>query len=122
MALLVAAAFALRHRLPMFSLGLFWFLGAHLLTSSVLPLELVFEHRNYFALLGVLLAIAELVDHNEQQSELALASAEPKDPAAARAALAAAVAADDPVVAEVEAAFPPPRFPPSPLPDPRTGR
>jgi len=36
------------------------------------------------------------------------------DPAAARAAQAAAAAADDPVeAAEVEAAFPLPRFPPS---------
>ncbi|GGA85117.1 hypothetical protein GCM10011521_24450 [Arenimonas soli] len=61
MTALVAAAFALRRRLPMVSLGLFWFLAAHLLTSNVFPLELVYEHRNHFALLGVLLAIAELV-------------------------------------------------------------
>jgi hypothetical protein len=36
-----------------------WFLAAHALTSNVINLEMVFEHRNYFALLGVLLVVAE---------------------------------------------------------------
>lgn len=58
---LVSAAFALRRRLPMVSLGIFWFFASHLLTSNVIPLELVFEHRNYFAILGVLLAAGEVV-------------------------------------------------------------
>jgi hypothetical protein len=58
---LVATALVLRRRLPIFSLGIFWFFAAHALTSNIAPLELVFEHRNYFAILGVLLAIAELV-------------------------------------------------------------
>lgn len=56
---LVAMAFAWRKSAPLFALGVFWFLGAHLITSNIVPLELAFEHRNYFALLGVLLAIAE---------------------------------------------------------------
>lgn len=58
---LVLSAFALRYRLPMVSLGIFWFFASHLLTSNVIPLELVFEHRNYFAILGVLLVVAEIV-------------------------------------------------------------
>ncbi|WP_043958176.1 hypothetical protein [Lysobacter sp. A03] len=58
---LLASAWLLRRKAPLFALGVFWFLFAHTLTSNVIALELVFEHRNYFALLGVLLAIAELV-------------------------------------------------------------
>ncbi|MGY0797709.1 hypothetical protein ACW7G0_01370 [Lysobacter sp. A286] len=58
---LLSAAWFLRRKAPLFALGVFWFLFAHALTSNVISLELVFEHRNYFALLGVLLAIAELV-------------------------------------------------------------
>ncbi|HEY0504963.1 MAG TPA: hypothetical protein VGD42_15890, partial [Lysobacter sp.] len=41
------------------SLGIFWFFASHLITSNVFPLELAFEHRNYFALLGVLLALVD---------------------------------------------------------------
>jgi hypothetical protein len=57
---LAAASLALRRKMPLFSLGMLWFFGAHLITSNVVPLELVFEHRNYFAVLGVLLAMADL--------------------------------------------------------------
>lgn len=58
---LLASAWLLRRRAPLYALGIFWFFAAHLLTSNVLSLELVFEHRNYFALLGILLAAADLV-------------------------------------------------------------
>lgn len=58
---LMAAALFLRRRAPLASLGIAWFFAAHLLTSNVFPLELVFEHRNYFALLGILLAVSDLV-------------------------------------------------------------
>jgi hypothetical protein len=58
--LLLAAAVAARRRMPLFSLGILWFFAAHLLTSNIVPVELVFEHRNYFALLGILLAIFDL--------------------------------------------------------------
>jgi hypothetical protein len=58
---LAAMAWALRRRRPLAALGLAFFLGAHLLTGTVIPLELVFEHRNYFASYGLLLAGADLV-------------------------------------------------------------
>ena len=58
---LLATALALRNRLPFFSLGVLWFFAAHFLTSNVVPFELVFEHRNYFAALGILLAVFDLV-------------------------------------------------------------
>ena len=42
---------------PLTALGLSLYLGCHLLTGTILPLELVYEHRNYFASVGLLLAI-----------------------------------------------------------------
>ncbi len=63
-ALLLAALFVtalvLRRRMPLFALGILWFFAAHFLTSNVVPLELVFEHRNYFAILGIVLAVTDL--------------------------------------------------------------
>lgn len=58
---MLTVAWHSRKRLPLISLGIMWFFIAHLLTSNVFNLELVFEHRNYFALLGILLAVADLV-------------------------------------------------------------
>jgi hypothetical protein len=58
---LLAIAVRYRHRRPLLALGIGWFFGAHLITSNVLALELVFEHRNYFAILGIILAVADLV-------------------------------------------------------------
>lgn len=58
---LFTIAWMVRKRAPLFSLGIFWFFAGHAITSNVLALELVFEHRNYFSILGILLALAELV-------------------------------------------------------------
>lgn len=58
---LLAGAAALRRRCALASLGICWYFAAHLLTATIIPLELVFEHRNYFASIGVLLAVAALV-------------------------------------------------------------
>lgn len=55
-ALLAIAAIAGR-RWPLVTLGIGWFFLSHALTSNVVPLELAFEHRNYLALLGVLIAL-----------------------------------------------------------------
>jgi protein O-mannosyl-transferase len=58
---LAAFAWWLRGRRPLVALGLLWFLAAQSMTATVIPLELVFEHRNYFASLGVCLAVGDLV-------------------------------------------------------------
>jgi protein O-mannosyl-transferase len=58
---LAALAVWLRARRPLAALGIAWFLLAHLLTATVFPLELVHEHRNYFASLGLCLALADLL-------------------------------------------------------------
>lgn len=39
------------------SFGIFWFYGGHLLESTIFPLELVFEHRNYLPMLGIYAAV-----------------------------------------------------------------
>jgi hypothetical protein len=57
-AALLALAFAVRRRAPLIALPILWFVAAHLLESTVLPLELAFEHRNYVASAGVWLALA----------------------------------------------------------------
>jgi hypothetical protein len=49
--LLIAAIFSWR-RWPVCAFVLGWYLIAHSLEASVVPLELVYEHRNYLALLG----------------------------------------------------------------------
>jgi hypothetical protein len=54
-------ALALRGSRPLFCLGILWFFAGHALTATVIPLELVFEHRNYFPSLGLLLAAASLI-------------------------------------------------------------
>ncbi|MDH1679990.1 hypothetical protein N5E30_00065 [Pseudomonas chengduensis] len=59
--LLFALAVYWRKRFTLAALGVFWFFAAHFITSNVIGLEMVFEHRNYFALLGVLLLVVELV-------------------------------------------------------------
>lgn len=58
---LLSLALALRRSAPLFAFGILFFFGAHAITSNVLPLEMAFEHRNYFALLGVVLALADLL-------------------------------------------------------------
>ena len=52
---LVAAGVGLRKRAPLLSFGILWFFAGHLMESTVLPLELVFEHRNYLPLYGLIL-------------------------------------------------------------------
>lgn len=58
---LFATMVLVRRRRPLVALGIAWFLCAQLLTATIVPLELMFEHRNYFASLGVLLALGDLL-------------------------------------------------------------
>lgn len=57
--LIAAYALASARRAPLFSLGLIWFLIGHSLESTILPLELVQEHRNYLAGIGLILAVSD---------------------------------------------------------------
>ncbi|MDZ4379188.1 MAG: hypothetical protein U0973_13680 [Xanthomonadaceae bacterium] len=46
-----------RRRFPLVAFAVLWFTAGHLIESTVIPLELYFEHRNYLAMLGPLLAL-----------------------------------------------------------------
>ena len=50
------ASIAYRKSFPVLSFAVLWFLAGHLLESTVLPLEIYFEHRNYLPMLGFILA------------------------------------------------------------------
>ncbi len=58
---LLGLALALRRRRPWFAFGILWFFLGHAITSSPLPLELAFEHRNYLPSLGIFIAVADLL-------------------------------------------------------------
>ncbi|MDH5514062.1 MAG: tetratricopeptide repeat protein [Gammaproteobacteria bacterium] len=58
--LLLTAILLIRKR-PLVSLGILWFFAGHALESTLLPLELVHEHRNYLPVFGIILALAGLV-------------------------------------------------------------
>jgi len=59
---LIVIAIRYRKDSPYLSLGIAWYLVAHSLESTVLPLELIHEHRNYLALLGPLLTLKPLLE------------------------------------------------------------
>ena len=58
---IVGSACWLRTRNPLYSLGVLLFFGAHFVTSNVVGLELAFEHRNHFALVGTVLALGSVL-------------------------------------------------------------
>lgn len=54
--LLLLAAVWVGRRAPMISFGLLWFFLGHLIESTIIPLEIAHEHRNYLPIIGILLA------------------------------------------------------------------
>ena len=58
---LLVMAWRLRLRQPLFALGVFIFFSAHFIASNVVGLELAYEHRNHFALIGAVLAVGSLL-------------------------------------------------------------
>jgi tetratricopeptide (TPR) repeat protein len=59
-----------RRKQPLLALGIAWFYVGHAIESSVIPLELMHEHRNYFPSLGIFLAIVELIRLGARQFNL----------------------------------------------------
>lgn len=70
----IVAAIVFRKRFTIASFAVLWFLASHLFESSVFPLELYFEHRNYVPMLGVLFAMAWAV-YTFRRSRLVLLGA-----------------------------------------------
>ncbi|MFA5241342.1 MAG: pilus assembly protein PilF [Sulfuricella sp.] len=56
--LLAAGAFAMRNKQPLVTFGIMFFFVGHAMESTIIPLELAFEHRNYLPMLGILLPLA----------------------------------------------------------------
>jgi len=54
---LLLLAWYLHRRVALAALGILFFFAAHLLESTIIPLELAYEHRNYLASFGVVLAL-----------------------------------------------------------------
>jgi len=55
---LIGAGWMLRRRAPLFSLAVLWFFGNITVESSIVPLEMVFEHRIYVPSVGVFLLLS----------------------------------------------------------------
>lgn len=55
---LVAFAWLVRRKIPLLAFGILWFYVGHIVESSVVMLEIKFEHRSYLPSLGILLPIA----------------------------------------------------------------
>jgi len=78
--LLLIGAFTLavhfRRKYRLVSLGIYLFLFAHLLESTIYPLDIAYEHRNYIAGLGVVVALAEVAllagNHFRREGVLAI--------------------------------------------------
>ncbi len=60
--LAVWAAVRVRKHAPLVGCGVLFFLAAHAMESSVLPLEMVFEHRNYLPSVGLVITLVGAVN------------------------------------------------------------
>jgi protein O-mannosyl-transferase len=58
---LLGLSFAFRRRYPLFILAVLFFLVGHSMESTVLPLEMVYEHRNYLPSTLLCLGLASLI-------------------------------------------------------------
>ena len=61
LAALTWLGFRLLRRAPLVGFGLLWFLTGHLMESTLIPLEIAHEHRNYLPLVGLACASAWLL-------------------------------------------------------------
>jgi len=58
---LLGLGLGLLRRRPLAAFGILFFFAGHLMESTMLSLELAFEHRNYLPSLGLILAAADLI-------------------------------------------------------------
>jgi len=58
---LISSAVLLRKKLPLYAFGVLFFFASHALESSVLGLELMYEHRNYIGSFGILIAVLAII-------------------------------------------------------------
>lgn len=55
------AAYVLRHRWPWLMFAVAWYLAGHVIESTIVPLEIAFEHRNHVPSLGPFIALVALL-------------------------------------------------------------
>ena len=76
---LVWIAWRARHRAPLLAFGIAWFLIGHGMESTVLPLEIAHEHRNYLPSFGIVLigawGLMRAMTHNGWPKTLGVALA-----------------------------------------------
>lgn len=70
--LLPIVAIGLRKRAPMLAFGILFFLAGHVLESTIVALELVYEHRNYLPMFGIELTVFYYLLHPSMPRTLAL--------------------------------------------------
>ena len=58
---IIASAYWLRKKVPLYAFGILFFFASHLLESTIFPLELMFEHRNYLGSVGIVIAALSLI-------------------------------------------------------------
>lgn len=59
--LLVLASIFKRKKYALFAFGLFFYLCSHLLESTIIALEMIYEHRNYIGSFGIIFAVATTI-------------------------------------------------------------
>lgn len=74
LAIVTALSYAQRKRMPYLAIGLSWYLLGHSIESTVLPLELMHEHRNYLASGGLAIIIAAALIHLPVKRTIIIAS------------------------------------------------
>ncbi len=61
--ILITIAIVFRKKSPLLSLGICWFFIGHILESTFIPLELLYEHRNYLPYIGLTIATCATLLH-----------------------------------------------------------
>lgn len=56
----ILASVLFSNRFPLICFGILFFYTSHLIESTVLPLEIAFEHRNYLAILGLMVSCTSI--------------------------------------------------------------
>lgn len=67
---LLVIGYLVRTKYILVSFGIFWFFSGHLLESTIIPLELAFEHRNYLPSFGIYIALIFIAEHLLNNSKL----------------------------------------------------
>jgi len=57
LAIAITVAIWLRKKSPLVTFGVLFFFAGHIIESSIFPLELIYEHRNYVPVYGILVVI-----------------------------------------------------------------